>query len=403
MNKKIAIAGLGTVGLSLVKNLVEKKEIIQQRSNSTFDIIAVSARSEKNRGVDLSNYEFFDNPVEMVKNTDADIYLELMGGTNELALDYVKSVLKKGKVLITANKAMLASYGEQLSELADKNNAKILFESSIGGGIPCLKTLREGMAGNNINAIYGILNGTCNYILTTVQKTGRSFADVLNEAQKLGYSEADPTFDVEGYDAGQKLSLMASIGFGIKIPYDEMYFEGILDFMTNKQIKLAEKIGYTPRLIGVAKPESDGYLIYMVPALVPVDKTMGNIKGVVNACIISGDMVGDIVNIGAGAGGDATASAIIADIIDSLKDNYTMTFNTNTQNLKSAKILPITERIGKYCIFGDESILKPILDNNGIKVLNSIKDVFVIEKIKEEKINSVLNGINCNLIRIEDC
>ena len=198
MNKKIAIAGLGTVGLSLVKKLVEKKEIIQQRSNNSFDIIAVSARSKKSRGVDLSNYEFFDNPVEMVKNTDADIYLELMGGTNGLTLDYVKNVLKKGKVLITANKAMLASYGEQLSELADENNAKILFESSIGGGIPCLKTLREGMVGNNINAIYGILNGTCNYILTTVQETGKSFADVLSEAQKLGYAEADPTFDVEG-------------------------------------------------------------------------------------------------------------------------------------------------------------------------------------------------------------
>ena len=154
MNKKIAIAGLGTVGLSLVKKLVEKKEIIQQRSNNSFDIIAVSARSKKSRGVDLSNYEFFDNPVEMVKNTDADIYLELMGGTNGLTLDYVKNVLKKGKVLITANKAMLASCGEQLSELEDENNAKILFESSIGGGIPCLKTLREGMVGNNINAIY---------------------------------------------------------------------------------------------------------------------------------------------------------------------------------------------------------------------------------------------------------
>lgn len=403
MNKKIAIAGLGTVGLSLVKKLVEKKEIIQQRSNNSFDIIAVSARSKKSRGVDLSNYEFFDNPVEMVKNTDADIYLELMGGTNGLTLDYVKNVLKKGKVLITANKAMLASYGEQLSELADENNAKILFESSIGGGIPCLKTLREGMVGNNINAIYGILNGTCNYILTTVQETGKSFADVLNEAQKLGYAEADPTFDVEGYDAGQKLSLMASIGFGIKIPYNEMYFEGILDFMTNEQIKSVEKIGYSPRLISVAKPQSDGYLIYTVPALVPVDKTMGNIKGVVNGCIINGDMVGDIIIIGAGAGGDATASAIIADIVDSLKNNYTMTFNTSTKNLKSAKILPITERIGKYCIFGDENILKPRFGDNDIKYLNSVKDVFIIENIKEEKINSVLNGINCNLVRIEDC
>ena len=234
MNKKIAIAGLGTVGLSLVKKLVEKKEIIQQRSNNSFDIIAVSARSKKSRGVDLSNYEFFDNPVEMVKNTDADIYLELMGGTNGLTLDYVKNVLKKGKVLITANKAMLASYGEQLSELADENNAKILFESSIGGGIPCLKTLREGMVGNNINAIYGILNGTCNYILTTVQETGKSFADVLSEAQKLGSAEADPPFDVDGYAAGQQLSLMASIGLGIHIPYDELSFDGILIYMPNE-------------------------------------------------------------------------------------------------------------------------------------------------------------------------
>ncbi|MGB1360506.1 MAG: homoserine dehydrogenase [Alphaproteobacteria bacterium] len=403
MNKKIVIAGLGTVGISVINGLVNNHKLIKSRTNADYEIIGVSARSNKDRGIDLSNYQFYDNPVDMAQTADYDILVEVMGGTSDLILDTVKGALKKGKTVITANKAMLASFGEELSQLAEDNNSNILFEASIAGGIPIVKTLREGMIGNKIEAIYGILNGTCNYILTTVKETGRSFEDVLKEAQELGYAEAEPSFDVDGYDAGQKLALMSAIGFGIKIPYDKMYFEGIMGFISGDDIEISDGLGLAPRLIGTAKPMNDGYIVYMAPCLVSKYKTMGNINGVTNACVVVGDMVGSIENIGAGAGGGATASAVIADISDALKGNYTQTFNGITKDLKSVNILPITERIGRYYVSNNTADVTKALEGAGIEIQKSNDKAVVTNDVKEETINNALSGIDCNIIRVEDC
>ena len=403
MTKKIIIAGLGTVGISTIKGLINNGDIIKARTGTDYEIVAVSARSDKDRGIDLSAYKFYDNPTKMVSDTDFDILVEVMGGTSDLILDTVKGALAKGKTVITANKAMLASFGEELVELAEKNNANILFEASIAGGIPVVKTMREGMISNKIEAIYGILNGTCNYILTTIKETGRSFEDVLSEAQELGYAEADPTFDVEGYDAGQKLALLTAMGFGIKIPYEEMHFEGIMGFISGGDIEIADTLGYTPRLIGTAKPMDGGYIVYMAPCLVSKYKTMGNVGGVTNAAVVVGDMVGSIESIGPGAGGDATASAVICDIGDALKENYTQAFNTMVGNLKPAKILPISERVGKYYVSDNTDSVTSALNDNGIKIIKSNDKAVIVDDVKEETVRSALSGIDCNIIRVEDC
>jgi homoserine dehydrogenase len=313
---RIGIAGLGTVGSGVVRMLQQNAELIAARAGKPIEIVAVAARDKsKKRSVDLSKYEWVD-PATMAKDSRLDAVVEIMGGSAGLARDLVEACLKAGKPVITANKAMLAEHGLALATLSDQFKTPLMFEAAVAGGIPIIKTLREGFAGNNIRAIYGILNGTCNYILTEMRETGRGFDEVLKEAQAKGYAEADPSFDVDGIDAAHKLSILTALAFGVKPGFDKVFIEGIRH-ITAMDITYATELGYRIKLLGMARRTEKGRIVQsMEPCLVPQGSPIGAVDGVYNAVFIEGDFVGKTLLIGRGAGEGPTASAVLSDLID---------------------------------------------------------------------------------------
>ena len=313
---KVGIAGLGTVGASVVQLLAKHGEQIARKSGRSLTITAVSARDQsKDRGFDVSSYDWFTDPVELAEKADIDIYVELIGGDNGAAEDSVRAALARGVHVVTANKALLARHGVNLAMLAEANNACLNYEAAVAGGIPIVKALRESMAGNDISRVYGILNGTCNYILTRMEAEGISFEDCLADAQRLGYAEADPTFDIEGNDTAHKLAILTSLAFGTKISSDNIYMEGITS-ITTADIQAADELGFRIKLLGVAQRTETGIEQRVHPTMVPKTSAIARIDGVLNAVAVDGDYVGEIVLAGPGAGGNATASSVVADIAD---------------------------------------------------------------------------------------
>ena len=412
MTVSIGVAGLGTVGVGVIKGVHKNAEILKMRTGKTVHITAVSARSKGDRGVDVSPYTWFDDARQLATSPDIDVFIEVIGGSTGIALDSVKNALKAGKVVITANKAMLAEHGEQLEKIACRNGTYILFEAAIGGGIPVVKALREGLSGNIISRIYGILNGTCNYILTTIEKTGQDFADVLQQAQQLGYAESDPSFDIDGVDAAQKLALLASLAFGIQGAYGDMHIESIRNCMDNLDVHMAGDLGFTPRLVGVAEYKQNGVQLYMAPAFVSKTGTFGGVDDVVNACTLQGDLIGSMSLMGPGAGGDATASAILSDICDVATrtgGQERHMFNQPVETLQPAYILPMDERVGRYYvrITGDNSPLMAQLGKHGVQVLDSHMEhgstALITTPIQEKTMKTAITDIQCVLHRIEEC
>jgi len=313
---KIGIAGLGTVGAGVVKMVQTHGELLARRAGRPLEIVAVSARSRsKDRGVDLSGYAWEDDPVALAKRDDVDLLVEVMGGEDGPAKACAEAALAAGKHVVTANKAMLALHGQALAELAESTGAALRFEAAVAGGIPIVKALTEGLAGNGISRIMGVMNGTCNYILTKMDATGASYADVLKEAQALGYAEADPTVDVGGIDAAHKLSLLAATAFGTRVAFDKVEIEGI-ERITLQDIKNAADMGYRIKLLGVAQQNEDGIEQRMQPCLVPIASPLGQLEGVSNMVVVEGDFIGQTVYQGPGAGEGPTASAILGDIMD---------------------------------------------------------------------------------------
>jgi homoserine dehydrogenase len=314
---RIALAGLGTVGAGLVRLVEANGELIARRAGREVRIVAVSARDRnKDRGVDLSRYAWEDDMTALAAREDVDVVVELVGGADGPALTTARNALKCGKALVTANKAMIAHHGLELAELAEANAAPLRFEAAVAGGIPVIKGLREGAAANRIERIYGILNGTCNYILSTMEQTGRDFAEVLAEAQALGYAEADPTFDVEGVDAAHKLAILAAIAFGARIDFPAVDVGGI-GRERAADIAQAEALGYRIRLIGMADTDGAGHLFQRVqPCLVPAHHPLAAVEGPTNAVVAEGNFAGRLLFQGAGAGDGPTASAVAADAID---------------------------------------------------------------------------------------
>lgn len=312
---RIAIAGLGTVGAGVVKMLQAHGDLIAARAGRPIVITAVSARDKgKKRDVDLSACEWVDNPLDLVGK--ADVIVEVMGGAEGPARALVESALKAGKPVVTANKALLAEHGYALAQLSDAHKAPLLFEAAVAGGIPIIKALREGFAGNPIVAVYGILNGTCNYILTEMRETGRAFEDVLKEAQAKGYAEADPSFDVDGIDAAHKLSILTALAFGVKPEFSKMAIEGIRH-ISPADIVHATELGYRIKLLGMTRQMADGRIVQrMEPCLVPQDSPIGAVEGVFNAVFVEGDFVRKSLLVGRGAGEGPTASAVLSDLID---------------------------------------------------------------------------------------
>ena len=334
---RLGIAGLGTVGTGVIKILQSKANLLAARTGRPVVVSAVSARTRaKDRGVDLSGYAWEDDPVSLALRDDVDVFVELMGGADGPAKAATEAALSMGKDVVTANKAMLALHGNELAAQAEKNGAVLRFEAAVAGGIPVVKALTEGLAGNTITRIIGVMNGTCNYILTRMENEGLSYDEVFDAANALGYLEADPTLDVGGIDAGHKLALLAAIGFGTRVNFGDMVLEGI-ERITIDDIRQAADMGYKIKLLGVAQMTGRGLEQRMTPCLVPDTSPLGQLDGATNMVVLEGDEVGQIVLRGAGAGMGPTASAVMSDVLDIARGIRLTTFGVPVDVLDSAK------------------------------------------------------------------
>ncbi|BAK66116.1 homoserine dehydrogenase [Sphingobium sp. SYK-6] len=324
---RLAIIGLGTVGAGVIRLLEANRELVARRAGRPIEVVAISARDRnKDRGVDLSRYEWVDDMSTLAGRDDIDTVVELIGGSDGPALTLARQCLGQGKPFVTANKAMIAHHGLDLAREAERTGVALKYEAAVAGGVPVIKGLREGAAANRIMRVYGILNGTCNYILSTMERDGSAFADVLEEAQAKGYAEADPTFDIDGIDAAHKLSILASLSFGTEIDFPSVDITGIRHVLA-ADIREAAALGYRVRLIAMAECEEDGGenvgLFQRVhPMLVPVDHPLAHVDGALNAVVAEGNFVGRLFFQGAGAGEGPTASAVVADVIDVARDEY---------------------------------------------------------------------------------
>ncbi|MBI1219626.1 MAG: homoserine dehydrogenase [Rhodobacteraceae bacterium] len=333
---RLGIAGLGTVGRGVVKIVQRHADLIAARGGRPVVITAVSARNRAaDRGVDLSGYAWEDDPVALAQRADVDIFIELMGGSEGPARAATEAAIAAGKDVVTANKALLAHHGQWLAEAAEAAGGVIRFEAAVAGGIPAIKALTEGLAGNQITRVMGVMNGTCNYILTRMENTGLPYAEVFAEAQGLGYVEADPTLDVGGIDAGHKLSLLAAIAFGTRVSFDAVDLEGI-ECVSIDDIRQAADMGLRIKLLGVAQMTGRGLEQRMSPCLVPADSPLGQLPGGTNMVVLEGDSVGQIVLRGAGAGEGPTASAVMADVIDLARGTRLSTFGRPAASLVDA-------------------------------------------------------------------
>ncbi|MEX6505818.1 homoserine dehydrogenase [Jiella sp. M17.18] len=313
---RLGLAGLGTVGASLGRLIETKAETLATRVGRPIRIAAVCARDRgRDRGFDLSQAEWFADPVDLAKRAEIDVFVELIGGSEGAAREAVEAALKRGIPVVTANKALLAHHGVALARLAAKKNTEILFEAAVAGGIPIIKTMREALSGNDVARVYGILNGTCNYMLTRMEKEGIAFDACLKDAQRLGYAEADPTFDIGGFDAAHKLAILTALAFGCEIDLGSIFIEGISK-ITNEDIQAAAELGYRIKLLAVAQRTETGIEQRVHPAMIPASSALAQVDGVTNAVAVDSDLLGSILLAGPGAGGDATASAVLSDIMD---------------------------------------------------------------------------------------
>ncbi len=345
---RIGLAGLGTVGGGVVRLLRENHALIQARAGRSLEVVAVSARDPgKDRGLPLDGVRWAAGVQDLAKDPEVDVVVELIGGDEGPARALVEASLAGGKPVVTANKALIAKHGASLDAMASKTSVGLAYEAAVAGGIPIIKLLREGLAANAISRVYGILNGTCNYILTEMRKTGRDFGDVLSEAQKLGYAEADPTFDIDGIDAAHKLAILASLAFGAKIDFDALSIEGIRH-VSALDIAFAEELGFRIKLLGLAELH-DGKLDQRVfPCMVRRDAPIAKVEGVFNAVVAEGNHVGTVMVEGAGAGAGPTASAVVADLVDLASGSRRAPFGLDSAELKPFAAQAVEKRTGAF-------------------------------------------------------
>jgi homoserine dehydrogenase len=351
---RIGIAGLGTVGASVVRVLHDKAGELTRQCGRTITVAAVSARNRsKDRGVDFGDARWFDDPVELARSADIDVFVELIGGDEGPARESVKAALEAGRHVVTANKALLAKHGVALAEIAEKKGVLLNYEAAVAGGIPVIKTMREAMAGNTVSRVFGILNGTCNYILTRMEAEGLTFEACLKDAQRLGYAEADPTFDIEGNDTAHKLAILTSLAFGTKIAANDIYLEGISN-ITQADIRAASDLGYRIKLLGVAQRTESGIEQRVHPTMVPTASVIAQVHGVTNAVAIETDILGELLLSGPGAGGNATASAVVGDIADIAKSRpgfqHGPVFGRPAKELRPYKKAQMRSHAGGYFI-----------------------------------------------------
>ncbi|PID42738.1 MAG: homoserine dehydrogenase [Proteobacteria bacterium] len=348
---RVGICGLGTVASGTVNVLKGNSARINSRAGREVKIVQVGSRRKRDN-CDLTGINFTTDVFEVATNPEVDVLVELMGGY-DVAREVVLKALESGKHVVTANKALIAVHGNELFEVARNNNVKIAFEAGVAGGIPVLKALKEGLAANRINWLAGIINGTGNFILTEMREKSRDFEDVLKEAQELGYAEADPTFDVEGIDAAHKLTILASVAFGVPLQFDSAFTQGISEVSTI-DVEHAEEFGYRIKHLGIARKHTNGIELRVHPTLVPEQTMIAKVDGVMNAVVIDGDAVGQTLYYGAGAGSEATASAVIADIVDIARSFDDESGNTvsplgfRSEDIEPCRVLSMDELVSAY-------------------------------------------------------
>jgi homoserine dehydrogenase len=347
---KVGLAGLGTVGAAVAHLLDHERDKLIARCGRPIEIVAVSARSRgKKRDIDLKKLRWVADPVELAADPAIDVLVEVIGGAGDPAKRAVETALAAGKPVVTANKALLAGHGHKLAMLAERHGVALNFEASVAGGIPIVKTLREGLNGNSFARIYGILNGTCNYILSRMEEDRISFDECLREAQRLGYAEADPSFDVEGHDTAQKLSILASLAFGTKVDPAAVYVEGISS-ITLADLDAAAELGYRVKLLGVAVKTEAGIEQRVHPTMVRRESAIAQVMSVTNAVTVDAEGLAPITLVGPGAGGMATASAVVADLADIARGVRTPPFGIPAARMAAIRKAPMQHHEGGYYI-----------------------------------------------------
>ena len=344
----VGVAGLGTVGAGVLTLLRDNADIVTARAGRPIAVTAVSARDRlKDRGVALSGLHWYDDPVALATDPRVDVVVELIGGSEGPARALVQASLGVGKPVVSANKALLAVHGAELAALAERHEVALAFEAAVAGGIPAIKALREGLSANRISRVAGILNGTCNYILTVMREHGREFADVLADAQKLGYAEADPAFDVDGIDAAHKLAILAALAFGRPVSFDDVYIEGIRN-VSALDIAFADELGYRIKLLGIARHTDVGIEARVHPCMIPMAAPIALVDGVFNAVVADADFAGRVMLQGRGAGAGPTASAVVADLIDIARGRATPVWGAASGALSDLPSLPMSSHLGAY-------------------------------------------------------
>ncbi len=347
---KVGLAGLGTVGSAVIRLLDEGRDKLMARCGRPIEVVALTARSRgKKRDFDVKKFRWFDDPVALARDPSIDVLVEVIGGEGDPAKRAIETALHVGKPVVTANKALLARHGQKLAALAERHGVALNFEAAVAGGIPIVKTLREGLNGASFTRVYGILNGTCNYILTRMERDRLAFDDCLKEAQRLGYAEADPTFDIEGHDTAQKLAILASLAFGTKIDPGAVYVEGISS-ITLADLDAAAELGYRVKLLGVAVKTEAGIEQRVHPTMVPKESAIAQVMGVTNAVTLDAEGLAPITLVGPGAGGAATASAIVADLADIARGVVTPPFGRPTARMTAIRKAPMQHHEGGYYI-----------------------------------------------------
>lgn len=375
---RIAIAGLGTVGTGIVKILQTHGDEIARKAGRRISIIAVNAKDKnKPRGIDVSKYKWADDAHELGIMDGIDVVVETIGGEG-VAASLIETAIRNGKHVVTANKALLAKRGYDLAQLAEDHGVSLNYEAAVAGGVPIIKALREGFAGNKINAIYGILNGTSNYILTEMRLSGRNFGEVLLEAQDKGYAEADPTFDIDGIDAAHKLSILTSLAFGVRSDFSKMDIVGIRH-ITTQDINFAQELGFRIKLLGSARRIGDKIAQSLEPCLVPIESPIGSVEGVYNAVFTEGDFVGNVLLEGRGAGEGPTASAILSDLIDLARGTHFPVFGVPVSDLRNVDMAADGE------IINEQYLHLTAIDQPGV-----IADVSAILRDNDISIESLI-------------
>lgn len=425
---KLGVAGLGTVGAGLLQLMKANGPCLEETLGRRIFVTGVCARSrDKARGIDLGDAKWFDDAEALATDPSIDCFVELIGGDEGPARAAVEAALKARKHVVTANKALLAKHGMELARLAEKNGVSLNFEAAVAGGIPVIKTLREALAANEVRRVYGILNGTCNYILTRMQDEHLAFDDVLKDAQALGYAEADPTFDIGGFDAAHKLALLISLAFGTRLPSDQIHIEGIQS-INAADIEAARSLGYRIKLLGVAERTPTGIEARVHPAFVPEEATIAQVSGVTNCVAIEGDFSGPVLLVGPGAGSRPTASAVASDIIDVARGLVLPPFLTPVARLKPFKRASLSGHYGSYYVrlsvldrpgamaaiakrMGDRGVsLESIVQKKPGSADSAASVVLITHETTEESIRKALDSIEADgkiaarpqMIRIEE-